>query len=51
VTFSLLKSLREVLQLIYFHQGMIQNLTEPNNANMQTYLEQEENNTEHLLFL
>jgi hypothetical protein len=40
-----------LLQLIYFRQGMIHNLTEPNNTNMQTYSEYEQSNTGHLLFL
>jgi len=41
----------KVLQLIYFHPGMIHNLTEPKYINMQTYSEYEQSNTEHLLFL
>jgi len=46
-----MESLWKVLQLIYFHQGMIHNLTEPNNINMQAYSEYEQSNTGHLLFL
>jgi len=37
--FSLMESLGKVLQLIYFHLGMILNLTKPNNTNMQIYSE------------
>ena len=49
--FSFLEILRKLLQLIYCHEGMIHNLTEPINTNMQAYLEQEQSNTWHLLFL
>jgi len=51
ILFSLMESLWKVLQLIYFHPGMIHNLTEPNNINMQTYSEYEQSNIGHLLFL
>jgi len=46
-----MESLWKVLQLIYVHPGMIRNLTEPNNINMQTYSEYEQSNAGHLLFL
>ena len=49
--FSFLKILRKVLQLFYYHQGMIHNLTEPINTNMQAYSEYEQSNIGHLLFL
>ena len=49
--FSFLKSLKKVIQLIYCHQGMIHNLAEPINTNMQAYLEYEQSNIGHLLFL
>jgi len=40
-----MESLWKILQLIYFHPGMIPNLTEPNNTNMQIYSELEQGNT------
>ena len=49
--FIFLKSLRKVIQLMYGHQVMIHNIIEPINTNMQAYLEQEQSNTWHLLFL
>ena len=49
--FNFLESLIKVPQLMYFHQVMINNITEPINTNMQAYSEWEQSNTEHLLFL
>ena len=49
--FRFLGSLRKVIQLIYCHQGMIHNLTDPINTNMQAYSKQEQSNMGHLLFL
>jgi len=46
-----MESLWKVLQLIYFHPGMIPNLSALNNINMQTYSEYEQSNTGQLLFL
>jgi len=49
--FRFFKSLRKVIQLIYCYQGMIHNLTEPINTNMQAYSEYEQSNTGQLSFL
>ena len=49
--FSFLKSLIKVLQLMYYHQVMIHNLTKPINSIMKDYSELEQSNTVHLLFL
>ena len=49
--FSFLKKLKKAIQLMYCHQVMIHNLTDPINSNMQAYSKEEQSNTGHLLFL